>query len=283
MHAELDPFPGLVPFHLLWDPNMSHHRSAGSLPDAYSVNVLDVGYFNTAGQFIVLFNLLLTKEENEKFLGFEFETTPFVHLSGVSRRWTVLRPHTKFHAFHDQKILLDTQSSNYNPNSDIQFRFKVVSGVTSGTGIALVGKLKHFSCDEGALSKHEDYFATQSIEWYRYARGKINGHLYNGDLVLITQCYKIPSWGYLTYFGEKGRKAKETWASFRPGGGDRGWKFEASQGLYAAEHLCIPEDPTSTKENGSLDQCIGFKAYSIHCDPKAWKELEGEHRHTLRR
>ena len=86
MHAELDPFPGLEPLRPLRDPNMTHHRSTdvsdGSLHPVYGVNVYDVGYFNPAGQFNLLFNLQMTKEENEKLLNFQFKTTSFVPLGG---------------------------------------------------------------------------------------------------------------------------------------------------------------------------------------------------------
>jgi len=158
-----------------------------------------------------------------------------------------------------------------------------VSNIKRGTGIALLGEFRHFFCETDSLSEHPDYFAMQSIEWYRYARRKLNGHLHNGDLVLITECYKVPSWGYLTYFNDD-KMAKEASASFLRGAGDRGlygWKYEPAKGLLAKEHLFTPKSPTATVDPtaGFPDQCIGFRAYSIHCVPKAWKELEAQHHH----
>jgi len=86
MNADLDPSKGIFPkFHPLWDPHITHYRSSDrSLPPVYSVNVYDVGHFDTAGRFILLFNLLLSKEENEKLLKFEFKKIHFVPLTGVA-------------------------------------------------------------------------------------------------------------------------------------------------------------------------------------------------------
>jgi hypothetical protein len=36
-----------------------------------------------------------------------------------------------------------------------------------------------------------EYFETQSIEWYRHAKGERNRYIENGDLVLITQCWTM--------------------------------------------------------------------------------------------
>ena len=65
--------PGLPPLLPLRDPNITHKRkSDGSLPSVFGVNVYDVGFFNGAGQFTLLFNLSMTMEENEELLGFKF-------------------------------------------------------------------------------------------------------------------------------------------------------------------------------------------------------------------
>lgn len=90
MNADLDPNPGKIPkFHPLWDPHITHQRSSdsdGSIPVVYGMNVFDVGFFNSSGEFTLLFNLCLSKEENEKSQNFEFKTIRFVPLVGVRPR-----------------------------------------------------------------------------------------------------------------------------------------------------------------------------------------------------
>jgi len=118
MHAELDPIPGLAPLHPLRDPNMTHQRSTGgsdnSLHPVYGVNVYDVGYFNGAGQFILLFNLQMTKEENEKLLNFQFKTTSFLPLTDSLVRSSPLNPR-KFQVWNDKNIVPDGPvHSEYN-------------------------------------------------------------------------------------------------------------------------------------------------------------------------
>jgi len=85
MNADLDPSKGTNPkFHPLWDPHITHYRSSdGSLPPVFSVNVYDVGHFDTGGRFTLLFNLCLSKEENEKLLKFEFKKIRFVPMTGA--------------------------------------------------------------------------------------------------------------------------------------------------------------------------------------------------------
>jgi hypothetical protein len=113
IHAELDPEPGLEPFHPLRDPNMTHKRSTddGSLPPVFSVNVYDVGYFDGSGKFKLLFNLRMTKEENEKLLNFQFKTTPFQPLpSGFVH--SSLCGKEKFQIWNDKNIVPDKICNN---------------------------------------------------------------------------------------------------------------------------------------------------------------------------
>lgn len=87
MNADLDPTPGKMPkFHPLWDPYITHQRSSDSdcsIPPVYGMNVFDVGFFSGDGEFTLLFNLCLSKEENEKSQNFKFETIQFVPLVDV--------------------------------------------------------------------------------------------------------------------------------------------------------------------------------------------------------
>lgn len=121
IHAELDPFPGLEPFRPLRDPNMTHQRSTdgsdGSLHPVYGVNVYDVGFFDGRGRFNLLFNLQMTKEENEKLLNFQFKTTSFLPLSGGGVvRSTPLNEH-KFQIWNDKNIVPDGIYSAPDPES----------------------------------------------------------------------------------------------------------------------------------------------------------------------
>ena len=117
IHANLDPSPGLEPFLPLRDPSMSHQwLEDGSLPPVYSVNIYDVGYFDGAGRFILLFNLKMTKEENEKLLKFQFKSTSFLPLTGVIHSSPLSKD--KFQVWNDQNILTDRISSANNEWSD---------------------------------------------------------------------------------------------------------------------------------------------------------------------
>jgi hypothetical protein len=114
IHAELDPEPGLEPFHPLRDPNMTHKRlTDGSLPQVFSVNVYDVGYFDGGGRFILLFNLQKTKEQNEELLKFQFKTTSFSPLAGCFVH-QVPSSKERFQIWNDKKIVPDRISSEYN-------------------------------------------------------------------------------------------------------------------------------------------------------------------------
>jgi len=118
MHAKLDPSPGLEPFRPLRDPSMSHKWSEdGSLPPVYGVNVYDVGFFDGRGQFNLLFNLQMTKEENEKSLKFQFKTTSFLPLTGGAVHSSPLSK-KKFQVWNDKNILTDRISSASNESSD---------------------------------------------------------------------------------------------------------------------------------------------------------------------
>ena len=122
MKAELDPVPGLPPLLPLRDPNISHKRkSDGSLPSVFGVNVYDVGFFNGAGQFTLLFNLSMTKEENEELLAFKFtKTSSFLPLTGFSRdgfQATEFGSNEQYTTFQDSNISLDKFLSRYNPES----------------------------------------------------------------------------------------------------------------------------------------------------------------------
>ena len=99
---------------------MSHQwLEDGSLPPVYSVNIYDVGYFNGAGRFILLFNLKMTKEENEKLLKFQFKSTSFLPLTGVIHSSPLSKD--KFQVWNDQNILTDRISSANNEWSDTLF------------------------------------------------------------------------------------------------------------------------------------------------------------------
>jgi hypothetical protein len=115
MHAKLDPSPGLPPLHPLRDPNMTHQRKPdGSLPPVFGVNVYDVGFFDGAGRFTLLFNILMTREENEELLGIEFKTSSFLPLTGVSgARATQFGSNEKYNSFQDNNIMLDKSLSGY--------------------------------------------------------------------------------------------------------------------------------------------------------------------------
>lgn len=122
IHAEVDPSPGLEPFRPLRDPNMTHKRENGTLHPVFSVNVYDVGYFDGGGRFWLLFNLQMTKEENEKLLGFQFKTTSFVPLTGGFVRSTPLN-NQRFQILDDDNIVPEILGSGkgHNPRSDTIF------------------------------------------------------------------------------------------------------------------------------------------------------------------
>lgn len=291
MHAELDPSPGRIPFHPLWDPNITHKRSTdGSIPPVHGVNVYDVGYFDVSGDFILLFNLRMSKEENEEFLKFKFKT-PFIPLTGITAAVGIeFNAMQKYKTFHQtKKIQLDLELSKYNTKSsgilslwskatddflkrelhEYKYTFKVRQDISTGAAIAMMGPLIHFR-DREIVFSHQDYFTTQSIEWYRHAKRQGKHHIENGDLVLITECYKTPSWGYIIYNGKT--TAKETSAHFHYGDGGKGlygWRYASLPGLRSACRQSKEGDPTA----GLPDQCVGFRGYSIHCDPKAWKSM----------
>jgi hypothetical protein len=305
MHARLDPIPGMPPFHPLRDPNMTHRRSStGSLDPVFAVNVYDVGYFDGAGQFNLLFNLLLTKEENEELLEFKFRRSSFLPLTGVTAglHGRLINFGEKYKSFQDDKIMLDKSLSGYNPESsdalffcdaelltrffffrntdEYRYSFKVRNGIKKGTAIALMGDLLCFA-DLNVVRTHREYFEEQAIEWYRHAKGDRQCNLGNGDLVFIMGCYKVPSWGHINYYGKK-PPTKDTWADFQQGLGGRGlygWKYPL-EGLESAHRQSRRGDPTA----GTPDQCIGLWPYSIYCENDAWKtmckELESEPRPT---
>ena len=151
-------------------------------------------------------------------------------------------------------------------------RLKVRSQIKKGTAIIMMGQVRQYSDSLMVPTRQRNYFAAQSIEWYRHAKGERNLDLKNGDLVLITQCYKVPSWGYINYHSKVG-PTKDTWAAFQPGmtgKGLYGWVYESPlEGLKSSQHQSTEKDPTA----GPPDQCIGVRAYSIHCDPRAWKSM----------
>ncbi|KIM44627.1 hypothetical protein M413DRAFT_8971 [Hebeloma cylindrosporum] len=240
MHTELDPEPGLEPLHPLRDPNMTYRRSLDDSLDAvYGVNVYDVGYFDGGGRFKLLFNLQMTQEENENLLKFQFKTTSFLPLTGGDVSCVSLN-RDNFQVWHDKKIAPDRLKYNRpDKSSDTLFfcdfpndlrkisrqpleylcRFKVRSRITHGTAIAIMGQLKQYMDAMDVPITQQDYFEVQSIEWYRHAKGERNPNIENGDLVLITHCYKAPSWGYINYQFDSGEleTTRDTWAAFQPG------------------------------------------------------------------
>jgi len=151
-------------------------------------------------------------------------------------------------------------------------RFKVRSQIKKGTAIVMMGQVRQYTDAQMVHITQEDYFAAQSIEWYRHAKRERNLDLKNGDLVLITQCYKVPSWGYINYHSNVGT-TNDTWAAFQPettGEGLYEWVYESPlEGLKSSQYQCTEKDPTA----GPPDQCIGVRAYSIDCDPRAWKSM----------
>ena len=152
-------------------------------------------------------------------------------------------------------------------------RFIVNSQIKKGTAIVMMGQVRQYTDAMNIVRTRWDYFASQSIEWYRHAKGERNHNIENGDLVLITQCYKVPSWGYINYFSGV-KTIKDTWAAFQPGmtgKGLYGWVCQSPRlrKLETKQHQSTRKDPTA----GPPDQCIGVRAYSIHCDPQAWKSL----------
>ena len=177
IHAELDPEPGLEPFHPLRDPNMTHVRSAdGTLPPVFSVNVYDVGYFDGSGKFILLFNLEKTKEENEKLLDFQFKTTSFVPLPSGFVRQSLWRKE-KFQIWNDKKIVPAKIPTDYNESWDTPFfvkpsdlrkmsrksleymcLFKVRSHITKGTAIIMMGQVKRYVDATEVFMTQQDYF-----------------------------------------------------------------------------------------------------------------------------
>jgi hypothetical protein len=154
-------------------------------------------------------------------------------------------------------------------------RFNVGSQITKGTAIVMLGQVKRYVDEAEVFVNDLEYFETQSIEWYRHAKGERNRYIENGDLVLITQCYKAPSWGYINYHfdEEELETTRDTWAAFQPGMKGKGlyrWVYELPlKGLESKQHQSTRKDPTA----GPSDQCIGIRAYSIHCDPQAWKSI----------
>ena len=275
----------------------------GSLPPVYSVNIYDVGYFDGAGRFTLLFNLQKTKEENEKLINFQFKTTSFLPLTGGNVHSSPLS-NEMFLVWNDKNILLDRISSTPNESSDSLFfvkpsdsrnfsrnsrkfnymcRFAVQAQITHGTAIVMMGQVRRYVDFAEVVTGQRDYFEAQSAEWYRHAKGERNYNIENGDLVLITECYKAPSWGYINYQSKK-RTTQASWAAFQPGitgKGRYGWVYESPlEGLESSQYQSSDEDPTT----GPPNQCIGVRAYKIRCDPQAWKSIckELESRRTSR-
>ena len=151
-------------------------------------------------------------------------------------------------------------------------RFKVGSQINHGTAIVIMGQVRRYVDVANVVRTQKHYFETQATEWYRHAKGERNHNIENGDLVLITECYKAPSWGYINYQSEQ-RTTQASWAAFQPGmtgKGVYGWVYESPLvGLESSQHQSTVEDPTA----GPPNQCIGIRAYAIRCDPRAWKPL----------
>lgn len=140
--------------------------------------------------------------------------------------------------------------------------------------IAILGTLKHFgSTGSRSLAINgpfKEYFATQSIEWYRHARQDRQYCVGNGDLILITDTYKAAGWGFLAYHGPPTTQNLE--ATFSQGtNGLYGWKY--SPLLKNCKSKQYQKPPGPNPDPDPFDQCIGFRAYAIHCSPSAWKSL----------
>ena len=135
-----------------------------------------------------------------------------------------------------------------------------------------MGQVRRYVDLANVVRTQRDYFEAQSIEWYHHAKGERNHNIENGDLVLITECYKAPSWGYINY-QSKERTSQTSWAAFQPGmtgKGLYGWVYESPLvGLESSQHQSTEKDPTA----GPPDQCIGVRAYIIRCEPHAWKTM----------
>lgn len=153
-------------------------------------------------------------------------------------------------------------------------KFFIHEKTKSGAAIAILGALKHFGSTPGlpigenALFK--EYFATQSIEWYRHARQDRQYCLNNGDLILITDTYKAAGWGFLAYHGPATTQNFE--ATFYQGtNGLYGWKYSPLLKNCKSKQYQKPLVPNAGPD--PFDQCIGFRGYAIRCSPDAWNSL----------
>jgi len=150
--------------------------------------------------------------------------------------------------------------------------FIIPKGLNAGAVIAVLGELLHYSSNTNVIQVADNnlfnqYFSTQSIEWYRHARHDRQCLVENGELVLITDTYKAASWGYFAYYSKKGAD-KDHSVSFcqEPSDGSYHWNYDVD-GCESYQ-----KEP-STGSESPMDQCIGFRAYAIRCPVAAWNSI----------
>lgn len=268
MNADLDPSYGSRPkFHPLWDPHITHYRSSGR-----SMNVYDVGHFDNAGRFVTLFNLCSSMEENERLLKFKFKTIHFVPLDA--------KPNDPYPLRNPDMNILDRNAipaDHSHPRAGVR-DFILRKGLKSGAAIAVLGGLLHYSSHhEDTLSPIADvelfneYFTTQSIEWYRHAINDRQRPVDNGELVLITDTYNAAGWGNFVFYTTKltGADKNHSISFYQdPSDSSYRWKYD----IHSCEAAVYQAKP-STGSEPPMDQCIGFRGYAIRCPAKAWLSM----------
>ena len=164
--------------------------------------------------------------------------------------------------------------SIFSPRRAYRRNFIIRKGLNAGAAIAVLGEMLHYSSYINFVQIAEnilfdEYFSTQSIEWYRHARHDRQRLVENGELVLITDTYKAAGWGHLAYYSKKGADKDHPVSFFQePSDGSYYWNYDVD-GCESAEYR---KEPSTSSEN-PMDQCIGFRAYAIQCPVEAWNSI----------
>ncbi|KIM37502.1 hypothetical protein M413DRAFT_30959 [Hebeloma cylindrosporum] len=173
-------------------------------PTATGMELGDVGIFDTAGEFIPLLNIGLSREENEKrFEGFNLDQS-FKSVDELRQKDWDLNAGIHFHR-RNKADPKDIPRIRFLIDND--HRLIIQEGTTSGAALVLPGPAVRSDCIN-ALRASTSYFTSQALTWYRYAKEQAKKQgwtVKNGTLVLIASCFWAESWGFALLWRENSR------------------------------------------------------------------------------